>query len=178
MILKSERMQEAVVSEREQFDATNRKERAPLEFGGALIGTLAGFARDGEALIDLPDNESFRRTPARSCIRLASSDVGKEAVLLFEGGDCGLPIIVGLLQPRASEAGATTRVGIASAARSREVELDGKNIELTAQETITLRCGDASITLNRDGKIVIRGMHVVSHAAGVNRIRGGSVQLN
>jgi hypothetical protein len=41
-----------------------------------------------------------------------------------------------------------------------------------------LRCGEASISLSRDGKVVIRGRHIVSHASGVNRIRGGSVELN
>jgi hypothetical protein len=51
-------------------------------------------------------------------------------------------------------------------------------VSITARESITLKCGDASITLNRDGKIVLRGAHVVSHASGVNRIRGGSVELN
>jgi hypothetical protein len=61
---------------------------------------------------------------------------------------------------------------------THEFEIDGKTIVLNAAHTITLRCGQASITLNRDGKIVIRGTHVVSHASGVNRIRGGSVELN
>jgi hypothetical protein len=41
-----------------------------------------------------------------------------------------------------------------------------------------LRCGEGSITLTRDGKIVLRGKHIVTHASGVNRIRGGSVELN
>jgi hypothetical protein len=178
MILQNERIQGAVVSEHEQLGTVNRMEHSPLEFGGALIGTLVGFAGDGEALIDLPGSQTYGRVHARSCIRLGSSDVGKEAVLLFEGGDLKLPIVVGLVQSRASEARTMTHVDISSAAFPQKIELDGKNIALTARETITLRCGDASITLNQDGKIVIRGMHVVSHAAGVNRIRGGSVQLN
>ena len=62
--------------------------------------------------------------------------------------------------------------------RSVEVTVDGKHVALSAHDSITLRCGDASITLNREGKIVIRGAHVVTHASGVNRIRGASVELN
>jgi hypothetical protein len=85
------------------------------------------------------------------------------------------PIVLGVIQNerRALDAGKTR-----PANGERVVEIDGNTIVVSAQETLTLRCGEASITLSRDGKIVIRGMHVVSHAAGANCIRGGSVQLN
>jgi hypothetical protein len=176
MILKNGRRPDVVVDERGQFGAAKRVARAVTrEFSGAVVGTVSGLARNGEALVDLPDG--FRRTRARSCIRLASTDVGREAVLLFEGGDHTRPIIVGLVQGPEKDASARTDI-VSSAAATYEVEVDDRKVELVARETITLRCGEASITLNQDGKIVIRGKHVVSHAAGVNRIRGGSVQLN
>ena len=84
-------------------------------------------------------------------------------VLVDEGLES--PIVVGLIQPN-------------RAAASVEITVDGRDISVTAQDSITLKCGEASITLNRDGKVVIRGKHVVTQASGVNRIRGGSVQLN
>jgi hypothetical protein len=49
---------------------------------------------------------------------------------------------------------------------------------VSAKHELVLRCGRASITLDSDGKVTIRGTQVVSHASGVNLIRGGSVQLN
>ena len=49
---------------------------------------------------------------------------------------------------------------------------------LSAQEEIVLRCGKASITLTKAGKVLIEGAYVLSRSSGVNRIRGGSVQLN
>src|SRR5215831_4639259 len=151
MIPKSGRKPELVVTESEKLGAPNRAERsATLEFGGTVVGTLSGVARNGEALIDLPGNATLRRIPARSCIPLASSDVGKEAVLVFEGGDLTLPIVIGLVQRHESQMDALTRLEVPSVvAATQSIDLDEKRVELTARETITLRCGDASITLNR-----------------------------
>jgi hypothetical protein len=47
-----------------------------------------------------------------------------------------------------------------------------------ARENLTLRCGDGSITLRADGKILIKGKDLVSHAQRTNRIKGGSVAIN
>jgi len=41
-----------------------------------------------------------------------------------------------------------------------------------------LRCGKASITLTREGKVLIHGSYISSRSTGVNRVKGGSVQLN
>jgi hypothetical protein len=58
------------------------------------------------------------------------------------------------------------------------VAVDGKRIVLSAFEEIVLRCGEASITLTRSGKILIRGEYVSTHSAGVNRIKGATVEIN
>jgi|GEM_PF-3849539 len=39
-------------------------------------------------------------------------------------------------------------------------------------------CGGASITLRRDGKVVLKGIYLETHATGVNHIKGGTVQIN
>lgn len=61
---------------------------------------------------------------------------------------------------------------------SREVTIDGKRMTFNAEEQIELRCGKASITLTRAGKILIRGAYLLNRSSGVNRIKGGSVQIN
>jgi len=61
---------------------------------------------------------------------------------------------------------------------AREVQVDGRRVVLQGDDEVVLRCGKASITLRRNGKIVIRGAYLVSRAEGTNRIRGGSVQIN
>jgi hypothetical protein len=59
-----------------------------------------------------------------------------------------------------------------------DVASDGKRMLLSAQEEITLRCGQASITLTKAGKVLLSGDYVLSRSRGVNRIKGGSVQIN
>ena len=60
----------------------------------------------------------------------------------------------------------------------KSFEVDGKRVALTGQEEVVLKCGAASITLTKAGKIVIRGKSLLNRASGVNRIMGGSVQVN
>src|SRR5919107_1210266 len=48
-------------------------------------------------------------------------------------------------------------------------------LHLEATQELTLRVGDGSITIRADGKILIRGTDLVSHAKRMNRIKGGAV---
>ena len=59
-----------------------------------------------------------------------------------------------------------------------EVLCDGEKVEVNAERELVLRCGKASITLTRAGKILLRGAYVSTRATGVNRVQGGSVQIN
>jgi hypothetical protein len=49
---------------------------------------------------------------------------------------------------------------------------------LEAKHSLTLRVGDGSITIREDGKILIKGKDLVSHAQRMNRIKGGAVSIN
>jgi hypothetical protein len=102
---------------------------------------------------------------ARSTVALTPRDAGREVLLVFENGALTSPIIVGVIQERAvSPAGAVT--------------IDAKQITLDASEELTLRSGKASITLLGDGRIVIKGMEIVSRARGTHKVKGGTVQIN
>lgn len=59
-----------------------------------------------------------------------------------------------------------------------EADVDGKRVKLTAKDEIVLECGKASITLRRNGKVIVRGTHVETYSDGVNRIKGGQVRIN
>ncbi len=59
-----------------------------------------------------------------------------------------------------------------------ETTADGERVTVTAEREIEFRCGKASITLTRAGKVIIRGAYLLSRSSGVNRIKGGSVQIN
>ena len=64
------------------------------------------------------------------------------------------------------------------AARPFEARVDGDRVVISADKEIVLQCGKASITLTRAGKILLRGAYLLSRSSGVNRIKGGSVQIN
>ena len=129
---------------------------------------------------------------------LAAQAAGGSVVLVFENGDAALPIIVGLLQPagmaRAAaapdaalaspspsgpdQASTSTRGDSSEAPQVLEADVDGKRVRITAQDEIVLECGSASITLRRNGRVVVRGTYVESYSDGTNRIKGGQVRIN
>jgi len=53
-----------------------------------------------------------------------------------------------------------------------------ERVELEAGQTLSLKCGDASIDLRADGKVMIRGEDVLVRAKGTKRIRAGTVSIN
>jgi hypothetical protein len=53
-----------------------------------------------------------------------------------------------------------------------------ETVTLEAKQSLTLRVGNGSITMREDGKILIKGKDLVSHAERMNRIKGGAVSIN
>ncbi len=59
-----------------------------------------------------------------------------------------------------------------------EADVDGKRVRIVARDEIVLECGEASITLRRNGRIVIKGTYIETSSEGTNRIKGGQVRIN
>jgi len=57
-------------------------------------------------------------------------------------------------------------------------KLDTGSCEISAEREIVLRSGAASLTLTQAGKVILAGEYVLSRSRGVNKIKGGSVQIN
>jgi hypothetical protein len=134
---------------------------------GVVVGALVGFTDLGAPLVDFPGNLQDNAISARTTAELSSDDVGREVALLFEEADPSRPILIGPIVNPGNQA-----------ARRIAVDRDGERFELSAQREIVLRCGNASITLTRAGKILIRGDYVSSYSKGVNKIKGGAVHIN
>lgn len=123
----------------------------------------------GRWVVDFPGNPG-PPVPARSLVALDAATVraaiadGRGVLLIFEQGATDRPIVLGLLQDCAAE--------------PTVAHVDGTRVVLEGKDEIELRCGAASITLRRNGRIVIRGVDVETRATGRNRIRGGSVAIN
>lgn len=158
---------------REHDPATrdDRGQRAVSSYGLAITGTLASFDIEGMPLVDLAASSHAEPLRARSCLDLVKADIGKEVVLVFEEGDRSRPLVVGMLR-NARPLTLPTPQSVA------ELDVDGNHVVIEGKDSVTLRCGAASITLRADGKIVIRGGELESRASGLNRILGGSVRIN
>ncbi len=158
-----------VIAESDETSSTQKNKQA-TQLDGVVIGVLMGFTEAGLPLVAFPGNQSETGLAAHSTTVFKADDIGCQVALLFEGGDPQRPIVIGrmqypehILQPRQQNISA---------------ELDDERLEFKAGKEIVLRCGKASITLTKAGKIILRGAYVLSRSSGVNKIKGGSVQIN
>lgn len=136
--------------------------------GGVVIGFISHLNDQGLPCVAIP-GAADEALPARSLCAIGDEHRGQQCALLFENGDPRAPLILGLLQhPVLSLQG-----DIDQARHSADGEL-----HLHARHAIELHCGDASFRMSADGRIELRGSTLVSHATGLNRIRGASVKLN
>ena len=86
-----------------------------------------------------------------------------DVVLIWRPGREGdLPVVLG-------------RIGAQRTAKSQETP---DELMIEARHCLTLRVGSGSMTIREDGKILIKGKDLVSHAQRLNRIKGGAVQIN
>jgi Domain of unknown function (DUF6484) len=137
--------------------------------GGVIVGKLVAFGGDGATpLVIFAGQPGTAALVARSIVDLHGAHVGHEVVLMFEDGKARLPIVMGVVRGAAD----------VPAARQLQVDTDGERLVVSAREQLVLRCGKASITLTRAGKVLVQGTYVTHRSTGVVRIKGGSVQLN
>lgn len=156
--------------------------------GEIVIGEITGLDAQGQPLVNYPENTTNAPQVALTTVGITAAHTGRQVALLFAKGDPRSPVIMGLIHSplhelivayanRESEQVETDQ----PEARPLNVDdlvVDGRRIVLEGREEVVIRCGEASITLTKAGKILIRGNYVLNRSAGVNRIMGGSVQVN
>ncbi|MGC3987172.1 MAG: DUF6484 domain-containing protein [Pseudorhodoferax sp.] len=144
----------------------------PQALPSVVLGELVCVVDDGcTAFVTWPGQPGGMAVRARTVVDLHGRQGGQPVTLVFESGDADRPIVTGVVR---ASGGPPQEVRTAQV----EVDADGRRLVLTASEQLVLRCGNASITLTRAGKVLIQGSYVSSHATGANRIKGGSVQIN
>lgn len=139
---------------------------------GVVVGRIDGLEDDGRPRVSYPGDGGIVNAAA-STVEVGSDDVGRDVALCFERGVPSKPMIIGFMwmpDPDADEAEPEPQI--------LRVESGQDHILIEADKEITLKCGASSITLTRAGKIILRGKYVSSSSSGVNRIKGGSVQIN
>lgn len=147
---------------------------------GVKSGTISRIDEEGSVWVDFPGNLAG---PVRAQLtgtmasKLNSVD-GSEyppVMLVFEENDSGRPVIVDVICDKIQETSLPMTV---NRNEIDDVRIDGQTVTFDAYKEIVLRCGKSSITLTQAGKVIIRGAYLLNRSSGVNRIKGGSVQIN
>ncbi len=181
---KADETSDVVEARRELTD--DRSEGNLSQVNGVVIGILTGIDKQGHPLVAYAGNQTELPVSAKTTATVGPDAIGREVALLFEDGDLLRPIVIGVVQgdtpvkhTHIAEPTHTEESGVVDLADdTAEVVIDGQRIVLQAKQEVVLRCGKASITMTRAGKIIIRGAYVSTRSSGVNRIKGGSVQIN
>ena len=149
------------------------------EGGGApqlITGHLTGIDDEGRLLFE-PEGQT-ESLPVT--IGMEASDGAlvravrrRRRALVMRSADA-MPrwILVGLVRERIGEKARDAKPG------RLEVSVDGEKVRLEAEHDIELKCGQASLTLRYDGRIELRGTHILSASRGPNRVKGATIDLN
>ena len=163
----------AVVPRRDVSTPSREQTRAQTAATIApAVARLHGFDALEQPLISGLAMCPGRVLSARSIVSLRSAMVGRDVVVLFDCGDAGAPIIIGMIEPKPLGA------AIAEPAPGVTIRADDERHVVTAEREIVLRCGDASITLTRAGKVIIKGNYILSRSTGYNKIKGAAIDIN
>lgn len=172
----------------EIFPQETQSSSSPVAPGEIVIGEISGLDSQGQPLVDYSGNPAGQPLVAMSTLGITAAHAGRNVALLFAKGDPHAPVIMGLIHsPLHDLIAAYSNPAVETAENTQteatatvvdEVTVDGKRVVLEGKEEVVIKCGEASITLTKAGKILIRGNYVLNRSSGVNRIMGGSVQVN
>ena len=162
--------------------------------GEIVIGTISSIDTLGQPRVNFSLNPKSEPINAISTLALTHQQVSRQVALLFNQGDLSQPIVIGLIhsplqamldnfqqeQESAVEDKSLKEDNIEMAANldTDNVCVDGKRLTFEATDQMVFKCGQSSITLTKEGKVLIRGKYLLNRSSGVNRIMGGSVQVN
>ena len=131
-------------------------------------GRLSVSWNAGEGMID----KRFIKHARSMETPVSSADAGRKVILGFENGNPEHPILFGFLE------NADARKPVELVPEPDTATEIPESLHLKSEQELILECGKAKISLRADGRIVILGGYVVSRSTGVNKIKGGSVQIN
>ena len=145
------------------------------------VGRIAAIDAHGRPLVTVPGTMDTP-TIARCLVRMSYDSAADLSALppvavAFEDGDPAFPLIMGWIYDRILDE-SLQAVTIPSRNSVREALVDGERIVFRGEREVVLECGQSSITLTSEGRIVIKGTHLVSRSSGPHKIKGSTVDIN
>ncbi|WP_319577112.1 DUF6484 domain-containing protein [uncultured Desulfobacter sp.] len=147
---------------------------------GVQTGKIVKIDQKGNVFVDFPGNrkeavQARITAAAAGSITRRPDDSDIQVLIAFEENDIHRPVIIDVVCDRIEAAAPAVTM---ERNHLDDVKIDGETVTFDAKKEIVLRCGKSSIRLTRAGKVIIRGAYLLNRSSGVNRIKGGSVQIN
>ncbi|MFT5717161.1 MAG: hypothetical protein ACI9T7_001347 [Oleiphilaceae bacterium] len=160
--------------------------------GSLLVGKVVSVNDHGNPMIAYDETTQIQPIEALTTVPINEVSVGKDVAISFAQNQGGVPIVMGVIRRILDDVISQQVHDFSSSAAVQgeesnqlnaavvkpEIIVDGNKLELSAADEITLRCGKSSITLNKNGKILIKGEHMLNRTSGSYKIKSGSIQLN
>lgn len=160
--------------------------------GELILGTLTSIDDKGQPVVSFQLDRDYSNVTALATTPITAQHIGRQVGLLFAQNSDKTPVVVGMIHNPLHSI--LDNIEIVDSAQDQtifepkpiteevlgnnDVVVDGSRVIIEGKDEVVLKCGEASITLNKSGKISIRGKYLLNRSSGVNRIMGGSVQVN
>ncbi len=146
-----------------------------------VIGSIKDVV-DNQIMIAYERNLMPLVQPALATIEISETDISRQVALLFT--EQGQPIVMGfitapVISPAVSNIVDNTENTVNPVnAMAFDIVQDGEHCQIQASKSITLKCGESSISMNSKGEIAINGESITSKARKKHNILGGTINLN
>jgi hypothetical protein len=134
---------------------------APTEAGSSILrGRVVSINPVGEILVE---RESGGRSAVCDVLRTTAAQLpalreGDEVLFVYDA-DRQRGCVLGVVQKYLAEP-------------------TPSQVKIEAVDRIELRCGTSTVTMTREGAVLVKGQQIVSRASGVNKIKGAAVKIN
>ena len=137
-----------------------------------VVGSIKDIV-DNQIMIAYERNLMPLVKPALATIEISAADISRQVALLFT--EQGQPIVMGFITAPVVKTESTINPDNTMAF---DIVQDGEHCQIQASKSITLKCGESSISMNSKGEIAINGESITSKARKKHNILGGTINLN
>jgi hypothetical protein len=146
------------------------KAPTPSPFG-VTVARFHGFDALEQPLVVYGIGGVDHVLPACATVKLCEGMKGVSVLVAYENADLEKPVVIGVIE-------ASPRPARGPGAAIAQAQVDDERRVIEAEREVVLRCGNASITLTRAGKVLIQGTYVLSRSTGYNKLKGAAIELN
>ena len=142
-------------------------EKAALQVPGVSVCRVAGVDADNRPMVEMEGLED--PCPADVVWMKDAPDwsrcEGLRVLVAVREAEPEAPVILGLLDAPPETP--------SSPGRKKQ-----KRLRIEGEEEVVIQCGKSKIALRADGRIEIRGGHLISRSTGPNKVKGATVHIN